>query len=374
MSKLRILFLVNGFQESAAGIRARSFAERLPGDWDIHFQYRSIPKWKSIFLFIRSALSLRPNIIYVMDMAYTGVLAGYIAKQLAGYIAKQLTRCKLIVDTGDVAYELAKSTGRYSPRQLTLIHWVEQLAMRNFDYVIVRGSYHKDWLEQQGIDTVAFVPDGVDTSLVKPVDAKTIRQQLGLEDCLVVGLVGTMAWSDHHQMCYGWDILEAMKLLPNRSIKALLVGDGSGRSILEQRAREFGIADRVIFTGQIPYSQLADYLCAMDVCISTQSNNLVGKVRTTGKLPLYLAYGRYVIATNVGEASRVLPDVGCLLPYDGIRDDNHPARLAAQLQQLLVDPHPLHSGDRARQVAKEQFDYQILAQRVEKICQKVVCS
>ena len=38
------------------------------------------------------------------------------------------------------------------------------------------------------------------------------------------------------------------------------------------------------------------HLSIMDVCISTQSNDLVGMVRTTGKLPLYLAYGKYVIA------------------------------------------------------------------------------
>jgi glycosyltransferase involved in cell wall biosynthesis len=363
MSKLRVLFFVNGSPQSAASVRACSFAERLPADWDIRFQYRSPVKWKSIFSFIRSAIRFRPHVIYVVDVAYTGVLAGY--------VVKQLTRCKLIIDTGDVAYELAKSTGRYSSKQLFLIRWIEQLAIHSFDYVIVRGSYHKQWLEQQGIHSVAFIPDGVDTSVAKSVDTKIIRQQLGLENSLVVGLVGTMAWSDHHQMCYGWDILEAMKLLADQPIKALLVGDGNGRSILEQRAQEWGIADRVIFTGQIPYTELPDYLSAMDVCISTQSNDLVGQVRTTGKLPLYLAYGKYVIATDVGEASRVLPTVGCLLPYHGIRDDSHPARLAAHLKQLLVNAD-WNSSDRARQVAKEQFDYQVLAQRVERICQELV--
>jgi glycosyltransferase involved in cell wall biosynthesis len=370
MSKLRVLFFVNGSQESAAGIRAHSFAERLPATWIIHFQYRSRPKWKSIVSFVRSAISFSPDVIYVIDVAYTGVLAGY--------IARKIQPCKLIIDTGDVAYELAKSTGRYSPQQLFLIHWIEQLAVHNFDYIIVRGSYHKDWLEKQGIQPVAFIPDGIDTRQIALIDAQPIRSKLGLEDCLVVGLVGTMSWSEHHQMCYGWDILAAMQLLKDQPIKALLVGDGSGRSILEQQAQAWGIADRVLFTGQVPYAQLADYLAAMDVCVSTQSNDLVGQVRTTGKLPLYLAYGKYVIATDVGEARRVLPNVGYLLPYCGVRDDNHPARLAAHLRQLVTSDR-LRTLDharyhRARQIAKEHFDYQVLAQRVEKICQELVRS
>ncbi len=95
-------------------------------------------------------------------------------------------------------------------------------------------------------------------------------------------------------------------------------------------------------------------------------------VRTTGKLPLYLAYGKYVVATDVGEASRVLPSVGCLLPYNGVRDNTHPARLATQLRKVLAEPKLLHVAEEARQVAKDNFDYTMLARRVEKVCQEVV--
>ena len=365
MTELNVLFFVNGSEASAAGFRARSLAEQLPSTWVIHFKYRPAPKWKGILLFVYSALLLRPDLIYVVDVAYTGVLAGYVAKKLTG--------CKLVTDTGDVAYELAKSTGKYSSKQLALIHWVERLSIKHSDRLIVRGSYHKTWLERQGNHTVEFVPDGVNIDLIQPENAAILRKQLGLENNLVVGLVGTMSWSKQHQICYGWDVVEALTLLKDQPVKALLVGDGNGRSILEQRARELGVADRVVFTGRIPYEVLPNYLSAMDVCVSTQSNDLVGWVRTTGKLPLYLAYGKYVIATNVGEASFVLPDVGYLLPYEGIRDDKHPARLAAHLKILLAEPDRLRINSRAKQVAKEHFDYRILAQRIERVCQELVC-
>lgn len=364
MTNLNVLFLINGAKDSAAGVRARSFAERLPSTWTIHFRYRPVAKWQGILSFLRAALWLHPDIIYVVDVAYTGVLSGCIAKQLVG--------CKLVVDTGDVAYELAKSTGKYSSQQLVLINWVERLAVQHADRLIVRGSYHKTWLERQGSSAIEFVPDGVDTGSVKSIDATNLRTQLGLGNNLVVGLVGTMSWSKQHQMCYGWDIIEALRLLKDQPIKALLVGDGTGRSILENLAEQYRVADRVVFAGQVPYDNLPEYLSAMDVCVSTQSNDLVGKVRTTGKLPLYLAHGKYVIATNVGEASRVLPGVGCLLPYEGIRDDNYPARLATQLKKLLAEPEQLQINSMAKQVAQECFDYQMLAQRLEKMFQTLV--
>lgn len=358
------MFLVNGAELSAAGVRAHMFSDRLPADWEMRLNYRPARKWQGILPFIQSALRFRPNIIYVMDTAYTGVLAGCIAKKMLG--------CKLITDTGDVAFELAKSSGCYSAKQLALIHWIEQLAVNQSDALVVRGSYHKLWLEEQGIHSATFVPDGVDNSTIKPMDATAAKTELGLNKSLVVGLVGTMAWSQQHQMCYGWDVVEALGLLKDVPIQALLVGDGDGRIMLEQRVDEMGISDRVRFTGQVPYNDLPRYLSAMDVCISTQSNDLVGMVRTTGKLPLYLAYGKYVVATDVGEAKRVLPGLGCLLPYEGVRDDNHPARLATYLRSLISNLHRVEVTEKAQQAAKEHFDYAMLTQRIEQICRNLV--
>ncbi|MGL6341676.1 MAG: glycosyltransferase, partial [Waterburya sp.] len=92
-------------------------------------------------------------------------------------------------------------------------------------------------------------------------------------------------------------------------------------------------------------------------------------VRTTGKLPLYLAYGKYVIATDVGEAKKVLPGVGCLLPYIGVRDNEHPTRLARQIKKLFDQPQLLEISEKSKQIAKDNFDYQMLTRRVEKICE-----
>ena len=50
--------------------------------------------WTDILPFLREALRFRPDVLYVMDVAYTGVLAGV--------LARALIRRSLITDTGCV--------------------------------------------------------------------------------------------------------------------------------------------------------------------------------------------------------------------------------------------------------------------------------
>ncbi len=364
MSNLKILFLVNGTENSADAMRAKAFIQKFPENWKVQCHYRLISKVKSIGIFIQSAFQFQPDIIYVMKMAYTGVLAGIIAQKIIG--------CKLMIDTGDVYYELAKSTGNYSKLQLKFIYWAEQIALKLSDSIIVRGRYHKILLENQQFSPVDFVPDGVEMSCLEPVNASHLRHKLGLEDSLVVGLIGTMDWSQRHKICYGWDIIEALGLLKDLPIKALLIGDGEGRVILENRAKELDVFNNVIFTGYISYHHLPLYLSAIDVCVSTQSNDLVGMVRTTGKLPLYLAYNKYVIATDVGEAHYLLSQIGCLLSYEGVCDRLHPIRLAQQIRKLWANPDLLKTAEQGQAIAKANFDYDILAQRIQKICENLV--
>lgn len=340
------------------------FAERLPSHWILKFNYRPESKWKGILPFIRSAQAFKPDIIYIMDIAYTGVIAGW--------VAKKLTKCKILIDTGDATYALAQSTGRYSKPQLALIDWTEKLALSQADQMIVRGSFHKQYLAEQGINQVEVIPDGLDLTKIRDVDGTQLKQELGLTNCKVVGLIGHMVWSEQYGFCYGWDIIEAMNQLKDLPIKALLIGDGDGRIKLENRVKELGLEDRFIFTGLVPYEKLPEYLAVMDIGVSTQTNDLPGKVRTTGKLPLYLAYNLYVMATAVGEATKVLPNIGSLLPYEGVKDNSHPIRLAQEIRKVVEHPELLEAAKAGRSVVEKNFDCDKLTKRVETTFEKML--
>jgi hypothetical protein len=97
------------------------------------------------------------------------------------------------------------------------------------------------------------------------------------------------------------------------------------------------VETRIRFVGNVPYEHLGRYINLFDVALSTQTNNLVGRVRTTGKLPLYLACGIPVFASRVGAAGDLLPEP-MLVDYedvglDGI-DIHYPERLAYKIRSF----------------------------------------
>ncbi len=349
----QVAFLVNGTHEGAMGIRARSFA-RLLNEFDIQITYRKPNKVAAIGNFLTHLLRHHPATVYVLDMSYSGVIAGMLYALMSG--------ARLVIDTGDAIGFLADSTGERGWLGRRLTHLLEEVSTRCADALVVRSHFHREHLGRKA-RTVWAVPDGVDVDEFAPVNTADLRRRLGFGDCVTVGFVGSITWNHRWQICYGWELVEALAHLRDLPVKGVVIGDGNGLEKLKQMAVAQGVADRMIFAGRVPYADLPEYLAGIDVCLSTQSNDLAGQVRTTGKLPLYLASGRYVLSTRVGEAARVLPHA-MLLEYEGTKDDSYPVRLAAKIRELVETGAWRDASEQVRNIAGENFDYERLAPHV----------
>ncbi|MCS6804269.1 MAG: glycosyltransferase [Acidobacteriota bacterium] len=357
-AKPTIAFLINGGPTTPLSARAEAFTKRLQEGYDIHLLYRSRRKIGSLLRLTAALFRIKPSLSYVFDMSYSGVLAAALYKLWSNN--------RVVVDTGDVIYELAKSMGTRSRLGLWLTKQLETLSLNVADYLIVRGTRHKQWLQSQGLHRVEVIQDGIEREAFRPVDATALRRQLALENVLTIGLVGTSIWNERWDMGYGWELVEALRLLKGEPVKGILIGDGDGIARLKARCREYGLEDNMLFLGYVPHEQLPLYLNLIDVCISTQTNDLVGQVRTTGKLPLYLAAGRFILATRVGEAALVL-DEDMLVDYEGVKDREYPQRLAQRIRAIVRDRAQLERGERNRRVAAEYFDYDVLAERLKNV-------
>ncbi len=358
-----VAFIVSGGHESAMGFRARDLATRL-SQYDVHIAYRTQRKLVSILNLFIFLTRLRPTAIYVFDISYTSILS-------AGFY-KLFSRACLLIETGDAIAELTRSSGSRGKLLLWLTDLLERTAFKIADRIVCRGSFHREWLAEQGIEA-DVIQDGVDTRKFTPDVAGDLRKQYELEGKLTVGLLGSSIWSEKLQMCYGWELVELLRLLDDSQIKGIMIGGGSGIDHLKARCREYGIEGRIIFLDHVPYDQLPAYLNLIDVCLSTQTNDLVGAVRTTGKLPLYLAAGRYILASDVGEAGRVLePEM--LVPYEGVKDELYPQKLAARVRNLLDHPEMLARGNANVSIAKEYFEYSLLAKRAGDVIEAAVAA
>jgi glycosyltransferase involved in cell wall biosynthesis len=357
-----VAFLVNGDPQGSLGHRARSFAERLAPRYAITLSYRSRHKLVSLIRFLIALWRTKPDLVYVFDLSYSGVIAAL--------FYKRFLQRPVVIETGDAIFELAKSIGR-GRVGLWLTKYLEEAALTQADFIVVRGTEHQRLLGEKGIQRVEVIPDGVDTTEVRPVASEHLRHELGFDDQLVIGLVGSLTWSERLKLCYGWELIEALRLLRDQPVRGMIIGSGSGLSKLKAKAVEYGIEEKVLFLGTVPYEQLPHCLSAMDVCLSTQTNDVVGQVRTTGKLPLYLACGRYVLASRVGEAARVLPDE-MLIEYDGVKDEEYPRRLAERILMLLSHRRALVERTDTIELARRYFDYSVLTERMRSVLDRLL--
>jgi glycosyltransferase involved in cell wall biosynthesis len=357
---IKVAFVVNGPRGSAMDCRALAFARLLSDEFDIRLFRRLPGSLRATWGFAAELKRFWPRVCYVFDMALAGVGGGL--------AAKALTRSRLVIDTGDAITALAVALGR-GPLGRLATACLERTSLAVADHVVVRGTYHREWLARRGV-TATVIQDGVETDLFMPQDVGALRRELGLADVLTVGLVGVVNWNSRDQSCYGWDLVESLRLLKGQPVVGVLIGDGSGVPHLQERCRRYGIDDHMRFLGRIPYERLPPYLNLMDVCLSTQTDDLIGRVRTTGKLPLYLACGRYVLASRVGEAALVLEDA-MLVDYHGAVDPEYPGRLAERLAGLVQDRQRLECGRANVAIARTQFDYALLAERLRGVLRTV---
>ena len=357
----RVAFVVNGDQTSPMADRAAEFSSGLDRAWEIHTIFRDAGRYGSILSMRGDLEKLRPALIYVLDMGVAGTVASQWHK------VRQTV--PVIIDTGDAIHALSRTMRRGRIIGLAT-RLLERSGLRFADHIVVRGTFHGECLARQGIEATV-IQDGVNVEAVFAKVDPEAKQKNGQAGRMTCGMVGSLRWNDNTQTCYGMELIRALVRLNSLPIAAVIVGDGDALPRLRKLAEDNELEDQVIFTGYQKGDDLYQWLGAIDVCVSTQTNDLVGQVRTTGKLALYMAAGRYILATDVGEAKLVLEE-DMLIPYNGSHDPKYAANLASRLKHLCQNQGLLSRGNDLVEVAERHFSYDKLSLRLHEVMSKTI--
>ena len=337
-----------------AGERARQLLGQFPNAHVV----RPPPGIRGMVSAGRQVLTSRAKVLYLVDIGKTTAPAAVLGRLMGK---------RVIVDTGDACFALARSLGDRNFVGLLIVGLAEQLALRSANEIVVRGRAHAAHVPRRATYIPDLPPEGA-----RPVPAAELCSALDLDGTFVVGIVGSLIFSPHHRVSYGWDLIEALAYT-DPEVVALIVGDGSGLEPLRTRAHELGVTDRCRFVGRVPAERVHEYVNAMNAAISTQTNDIVGQVRTTAKLPLYLACGCPVLASHVGEAAILLGDLGWTLPYNGVVDREYPRRLANVIESWRLSPADQPSRRTAALgLAREAFDPQEMQERLANVISRAV--
>ncbi len=240
-------------------------------------------------------------------------------------------------------------------RKTTVLHGLarrlEVQAYRDCDALVcVTEALKSLVIEASGIsaDKVIVVPNGVDTERFNPKRAKPKRPF----PHLTVGFVGRLySW-------HGLDLLlSAIHELKLEGIPVglVVVGDGLMRPEWEALAQTLELGSQVAFVGQVPWSEVPDYIAGFDVGYTGQIKMQVGKMyHSPLKLYEYMAMAKPVVASAFEDARRTLEEGKTGFLYaPGDKEDLKRALTQAhhQRQQLAA------MGDRARQIAIDHHSW-----------------
>ena len=201
---------------------------------------------------------------------YRACVYGRLAARLAGVRAIVATEHSL----GDSQME-----GRQLTRGVRALYLASERLGRS---TVAVSPTVADRLRRWGVPgpRIEVVPNGIDLARFRfdPVARHRTRRRLGLpEDAYVIGAIGRLSAGKRFDV-----VIEALAQLPDDHW-LLLVGGGPEESVLRRIARDAGVADRVLFTGERPYvpdgtpgPDLPSLTSAMDVLASPSPEESFG--------------------------------------------------------------------------------------------------
>lgn len=198
------------------------------------------------------------------------------------------------------------------------------------DTVSVSSGYLKRLSEKFGVkkENIFFTPVGADLEAFNlNVDGSQVRKDYNIKTALVLYL-GQLHGAQYIDMFIKTANIVLHK---NYQVTFMVVGGGFMDWGLKHLARDLGINDKIIFTGSVPAHKVPEYIAAADVCVASFKTTNVTRCKSPLKIVEYMACGKAIVSSNVGEIRRMLGGVGVL-----VEPDNHYS-LAEGILTILKD-------------------------------------
>jgi glycosyltransferase involved in cell wall biosynthesis len=269
---------------------------------------------------------------------------------LPAIIYKKLHRQTTLVYElhGVIEHEMATA----SPQARLLYRILDRLAVRQADAIITTSSKHRDYvIHRYGVrPEKATVMWGYIDIAAFPYREPAQREQF------VVGYSGNDAFWQGISI-----LLEAAAVLKSeRDITFQFVGPAP------EKYSGLGLTN-VRFLGRVPWGRIPDVLADCDALLSTRIGHAVTDSPYPHKLSTYLAVGRPVIVSDVGDQGMVVRKAQCGVVVS-------PLNAQTVADGILSLKHMTHDqrlclGEKARIFAEKNLSLQAMGDLIEEIYQ-----
>ncbi|MBF0474799.1 MAG: glycosyltransferase [Deltaproteobacteria bacterium] len=274
----------------------------------------------------------------------------------------------LIYDWDDLEGLHGFSTNFMVSLPLQLFTTVTEVLWARFSSVtVVASRFLEDFALKTWVDRhrVLYAPTVADTARFHPgVSGEEIRKKFDLVDKTVLLYTGNL---EHGNGVKTENILYVTALLAAKrpDIRLLVVGGGGllrrggEEGALPRLARDLDIQDKVVFTGNINYLDVPNYIAAADICLALFPINVITMAKSPLKIYEYMAMGKPVVARAVGEIPAAIQD-----GHNGLLvfSDN-PREYADKINQVMENKDNLQKiGAQARQTVEQKLSWRASAE------------
>ncbi len=188
---------------------------------------------------------------------------------------------------------------------------METLITRLVDTISVSSENIKRLALERGAKEDKIVEAHVCADLEKfnpKIDGKDIKKKYSINSPIVLYL------GQLHGGQYAELLLRAVRIISAKKPNTvfMIVGSGADLRRLKDLAKELRVDDKVIFTGAIEYKLVPRYIAAADVAVACFEDNDITKCKSPLKIVEYMASGKAIVASNVGEVPTMLDGCGIL--------------------------------------------------------------
>lgn len=278
----------------------------------------------------------------------------FLGTRLFSFLLAKFLNAKLILESSEHPLQYIESSTFFNRLRAKL---ELQLALRLSDGVLCISRYLVEFYKNMGINPAKLfiVPSTVDNNRFKNVEISPRSDQY-------IAYCGDLSIAKD-----GVDILvKSFAAIEHKHPELFLVLIGKAyypndEAIIMGLVKEFQIEHKVIFLGQISRNDIPKYLNGAKILALSRPDSMIADAGFPSKLTEYLASGKPVVVTKVGEIDNYLADGGTAF----LAEPDNVESFAGKLDYILENyPDSLAVAQRGKELSETVFNYNFQAKRV----------
>lgn len=231
---------------------------------------------------------------------------------------------------------------------------LEYIMPKLADTVSVASQKLKELAIARGVpeDRIYIAPVGADLDKFNPnVDGSIVRKRFGIQGPIVL-YAGQL-----HGGQYAYLFLHAAKVIIENHkephITFIIAGGGHNEEALRKMGDDLGLSNNLMITGLMPHDEIPFFMAAADICVACFEDNDITISKSPLKIAEYMASGKTIVASDVGEVKTMLKGAGSV-----VEAGNHEALVGEILRFLPQPTLREHMGKKARKRAEEVYNWE----------------